>query len=54
MNNKKLSNADKLLLSFLEKAKELQENVELIRVLRSRTYHIGESNVLVPEWFDFL
>ncbi|MGA2915148.1 MAG: hypothetical protein ABSE89_03890 [Sedimentisphaerales bacterium] len=47
MANKQLSNTDKLLQSFLEKAKEFQENVELIKVLKSRTYHIGNSNVLV-------
>ena len=32
---------------FLEKATELQTSVELIKVLKSRTYHIGEANVLI-------
>ncbi|OHB58016.1 MAG: hypothetical protein A2173_09465 [Planctomycetes bacterium RBG_13_44_8b] len=47
MANKQLSNTDKLLQSFLEKATEFQTSVELIKVLKSRTYHIGEANVLV-------
>ena len=42
-----LSNSDKLSFAFLEKAKEFQSSVELIRVLKSRTYKIGEANVLV-------
>jgi hypothetical protein len=44
---KNLSNSDKLSLGFLEKAKEFQANIELIKVLKSRTYRIGEANVLV-------
>jgi hypothetical protein len=47
MVNKQLSNTDKLLQSFLEKAAGFQTSVELIKVLKSRTYHIGEANVLV-------
>lgn len=47
MNNKQLTITDKLFGSFLEKAKEFQKNIELIKVLKSRTYHIGNSNVLV-------
>lgn len=45
--NKKLSNSERLFLGFLDKAKDLTTNVELIKVLKSRTYKIGESNVLV-------
>lgn len=44
---KSLSNSDQLSFDFLEKAKQFQSNVELIRVLKSRTYKIGEANVLV-------
>jgi hypothetical protein len=47
MTGKQLSPSDLLASQFLEKAKEFQENVELIKVLKSRTYHIGNSNVLV-------
>jgi len=45
--DKPVSNSDKLLGDFLEKAKEFQSSIELIRVLKSRTYKIGEANVLV-------
>lgn len=45
--SKSLSNSDKLALGFLEKAKEFQSSVELLKVLKSRTYKIGEANVLV-------
>ena len=34
-------------MGFLEKAKSLDENVELIKVLRTNTYQIGKANVLV-------
>lgn len=44
---KKLSNTEFLANQFLEKAKAFQKNVELIKVLKSRTYRIGEANVLV-------
>jgi DNA-binding transcriptional ArsR family regulator len=44
---KMLSPSDLLAEQFLEKAKEFQANVELIKVLKSRTYQIGEANVLV-------
>ncbi|MGB7582127.1 MAG: hypothetical protein WBL85_06745 [Sedimentisphaerales bacterium] len=47
MAAQQLSPSDLLASQFLEKAKEFQANVELIRVLKSRTYHIGEANVLV-------
>ncbi len=36
-----------LVAGFLEKTKEFQASVELLKVLRSRTYKIGEANVLV-------
>ncbi len=44
---KKLSPSDLLVVEFLERAKELHASIELIKVLKSRTYRIGESNVLV-------
>src|SRR5579872_6933659 len=44
---KKHTQSDLLVHEFLEKAKDFQANVELIRVLRSRTFQIGEANVLV-------
>jgi len=47
ITTKKLSSSDLLAANFLNKAKEFNTNVELIKVLKSRTYHIGESNVLV-------
>lgn len=39
--------SDILPFEFLEKAKEFNASVELIKVLKSRTYKIGEANVLV-------
>ncbi len=47
LTSKKLSPSDLLASQFLEKAKHFNASVELIKVLKSRTYHIGESNVLV-------
>lgn len=47
MTEKKLSPSELLAFQFLERAKNLQTNVELIKVLKSRTYHIGDANVLV-------
>jgi hypothetical protein len=47
LTSKKLSPSDLLAANFLNKAKEFNASVELIKVLKSRTYHIGESNVLV-------
>ena len=47
MKTKQLSNTDILLSKFLEKAKEFQANVELLKVLKSRTYKIANANVLV-------
>ncbi len=47
MDKREISNSEALAFEFLESAKELTADVELIRVLRSRTYRIGESNVLV-------
>jgi len=44
---KNLSPSDLLASQFLDKAKEFQANIELIKVLKSRTYKIGEANVLV-------
>ncbi|HET7118925.1 MAG TPA: hypothetical protein VFI29_20710 [Hanamia sp.] len=39
--------SDILAFEFLEKAKEFNASIELIKVLKSRTYRIGEANVLV-------
>lgn len=47
IGKKKCSSSDLLVLGFLEKAKEFQASVELLRVLKSRTYKIGEANVLI-------
>ncbi len=47
IGKKKLSPSDLLAMEFLEKAKGFNANIELIKVLKSRTYHIGNSNVLV-------
>jgi hypothetical protein len=47
MTTRKLNSTDLLVSQFLEKAKEFQSEVELLKVLKSRTYRIGESNVLV-------
>jgi hypothetical protein len=44
---KKFHQTDILTNEFLEKAKMYNANVELIKVLKSRTYQIGEANVLV-------
>lgn len=45
--DRKISPSDLLAMSFLEMAKHFNANVELIKVLKSRTYKIGEANVLV-------
>ncbi len=44
---KKLSPTELLVDKFLQKAKEFQTDVELIKVLKSRTYKIAEANVLI-------
>ncbi len=44
---RQLSPSDLLASLFLQRAKELQASVEPIRVLKSRTFRIGEANVLV-------
>jgi hypothetical protein len=41
------SKAELLAYNFLERAKEFQTEVELIKVLKSRTYKVGNANVLV-------
>jgi hypothetical protein len=46
MSNAK-SKADLLATEFLQLAKEFQADIELIKVLRSRTYKIAGANVLV-------
>jgi len=43
----RFSSSDLLVNQFLEQAKQFNTNVELIKVLKSRTYSIGTSNVLV-------
>lgn len=47
VTTKKLSPSDILATHFLERAKEFNASVELLKVLKSRTYKIGEANVLV-------
>ncbi|HAP36804.1 MAG TPA: hypothetical protein DCQ28_13040 [Bacteroidetes bacterium] len=44
---KKLSPSDLLAAQFLERAKEFNASIELIKVLKSRTYRISNANVLV-------
>ena len=44
---KKLSPSDLLAANFLSKAKEFNASVELIKVLKSRTFKIAQANVLV-------
>lgn len=44
---RKLSITDNLANEFLQKAKTLKAEVELIKVLKSRTYKIAEANVLI-------
>jgi len=44
---KEIRPSEKLANQFLESAKKFNANVELIKVLKSRTYRIGEANVLV-------
>ncbi len=46
MNNSK-NIAESLANEFLQAAKEFQANIELIKVLKSRTYKIAEANVLI-------
>lgn len=45
--SKILSTTELLAYDFLGRAKEFQTEVELIKVLKSRTYKIGSANVLV-------
>ena len=47
MKAKEISSSELLVMQFLDKAKDFNTNVELIKVLKSRTYCIGEANVLV-------
>lgn len=47
MDRKELSNSELLASEFLKAAKRLQANVEPVKVLKSRTYKIGEAHVLV-------
>lgn len=47
IGKKKMLPSDILASEFLEKVKEFNANVELIKVLKSRTYKVGEANVLV-------
>lgn len=47
MSTKKLSPSDILANNFLDKAMKFNASIELIKVLKSRTYRIGESNVLI-------
>jgi hypothetical protein len=43
----RFSNSDCLVTQFLGQAQQFNANVELIKVLKSRTYSIGESKVLL-------
>src|SRR5512139_2005918 len=43
----RLSPTELLVNEFLQKAKDFQTDVELIKVLKSRTYKIAEANVLI-------
>ena len=45
--SKDINPSEILAIQFLERAKKFNANVELIKVLKSRTYCIGEANVLV-------
>ena len=45
--SRQLSESEILVNQFLQRATEFQANVEPIKVLKSRTYKIAESNVLV-------
>ncbi|MDP2424096.1 MAG: hypothetical protein Q8M23_07100 [Bacteroidales bacterium] len=47
LDTRKLIPSDLLASEFLAKATHLNASVELIKVLKSRTYRIGEANVLV-------
>lgn len=47
IGKKKLLPSDLLTMEFLEKARGFNANVELIKVLKSRTYRIGAANILV-------
>lgn len=44
---KLLSESEKLAQAFLKQAQEFQSDIELIKVLKSRTYRIGNANILV-------
>ena len=44
---KRKTRTDILAEEFLEKAKLLQANVEPIKVLKARVYHIAEANILI-------
>jgi len=46
---KEISPSELLANQFLERVKKFNANVELIKVLKSRTYSIGEASVLVRE-----
>ena len=47
MNIKPQRPTDILVGQFLERARELNANIELIKVLKARTYRIADSNVLI-------
>ncbi len=42
-----ISSSEILVNDFLQKASELQANIEIVKVLKSRTYKIAEANVLL-------
>ena len=47
MKVKEISPSESLAMQFIEKAKVFNANVEVFKVLKSRTYSIGEANVLI-------
>lgn len=44
---KRSTPSDLLVTEFLAKASQLKANIELVKVLKSRTYRIGNANVLI-------
>jgi len=44
---KNINPSELLAMQFLDEAKRFNTNVELIKVLKSRTYCIGDANVLI-------
>jgi len=47
IKEKNINSSELLAMQFLDEAKRFNTNVELIKVLKSRTYCIGDANVLI-------